>query len=98
MRDIELASSIIGDLRECFMCTDYVYVDSALLIADTVCGVTACCPGQIGPDGNDDAKSLIMAVGHVLGMVLDWKEASPETIGKVEAIRRIADSVRYSED
>jgi hypothetical protein len=88
MRDINLASSIIGDLRDFFAGTDYV--EDALLIADTVCGKTAHGPGQIGPDGNDDAESLIAAVGYVLGMVLDWKEASAETIDKVKAIRRIA--------
>jgi hypothetical protein len=88
MREIELASSIIGNLRDCFMGTHYV--DSVLMIADTVIGDIACDHGPWGPNSNDDAEDLIRAVGYVLGMVLGWKEIAPETIGKVEAIRKIA--------
>jgi hypothetical protein len=89
LRDIDLASSIIGNLRDCFMGTDYEYVDSALWIADNV---FADGPWrEWGPsEPNDDAEDMIRAVGNVLGMVLGWKEISPETIGKVQAIRRIA--------
>jgi hypothetical protein len=79
MTDIELASSIIGNLRKFFDGTEYI--EDALQIAHIVCR-----PGE----SNDHAKGLIVAVGYVLGIVLDWKEASPETIAKVKAIRLIA--------
>jgi hypothetical protein len=80
MSDINLASSIVGHLRERFDDTDYVR--EALIIADIVFG-DMCDPGHpLGPNGNDDAEDLIWAVGNVLGLVLGWKEASPETIAK----------------
>jgi hypothetical protein len=79
MRDTDLASWLVGNLRDHYEGVDYV--EDALVIADIVCGSF---------ESNDDAETLIIAVGYVLGIVLDWKEASPETIGKVQAIRRIA--------
>jgi hypothetical protein len=89
MRDIDLASSIIGNLRDCFMGTDYDYVEAALWIADNV---FADGPWrEWGPsEPSDDAEDLIRAVGDVLGIVFGWKEVSPEAIAKVKAIRSIA--------
>jgi hypothetical protein len=90
MKDIHLASEIIGNLRDYFMGSEYAYVDSALWIADNVFALGTW--REWGPsEPNDTVEDLIRAVGTVLGIVLDWEETtSPETIGKVQAIRHIA--------